>query len=238
MVKQKAIKKIYPDTMSITDKISTAFRLCGKGLAEKPANFPIKTADEILTKYNVNNKLLDYSCGWGVRLLSALRNNIDYYGTDPNYLLCDRLDQLANDYKNICNNNTKVDIRKHGSEIFVPEWENTFGLAFSSPPYFNLEDYKVGDQSYYDGVTYDEWISNYMAATISNIYKYLIKEGYFVINIKNFKNYDLIQDVGNICKNVGFKLHDKMLLKNNLRTGISNHHNNEDIFIYIKDNNQ
>ena len=57
----------------------------------KPSNFPIKTVDYIINKYNINDKYYDFSCGWGVRLLSSFRNNISYYGTDPNNILVQRL---------------------------------------------------------------------------------------------------------------------------------------------------
>lgn len=210
-------KKVFPDTMSLAKKIETAFRLCGFGTAAKPANFPIKAADEILRQYNVNDKFYDYACGWGTRLLSSLRNHIDYYGTDPNYLLCDNLIAMADEYKSCCNNDSFVDIRKQGSEVFVSEWENTFGLAFSSPPYFNLEDYRVGKQSYTDGVTYEDWLSNYLRPTIANIYKYLINGGFFAININNFNNYnkfDLVGDAVKLATDTGFEIYDIHTLKN------------------------
>lgn len=232
--KTEANKKVYPDNLSISEKIATAFRLCGKGLAEKPANFPLKSCNEILKKYNVNNRFYDYSCGWGIRLLSALSNGIDYFGTDPNYLLCDRLYKMSYDFKNICNASSIVDIRKHGSEIFVEEWRNQFGIAFSSPPYYNLEDYRIGNQSYKIGMAYKQWLDGFMYQTIKNIYEYLIDDGYFIINIKNYQKYHLIEDVLSICERIGFTLYAKEILENNKRVGIANNSTNEDIFVFTK----
>ena len=88
------------------------------------------------------------------------------------------------------------------------------GLAFSSPPYYNLEDYKIGNQSYKIGVTYDVWKMNYLIPTIKNIYKYLINDGFFCINIKNFKHYNLVEDVRIIAENVGFSFITIELLSN------------------------
>lgn len=93
--------------------------------------------------------------------------------------------QLANDYKTSIKRTNIIDIKKQGSETFVPEWENTIGLAFSSPPYFSLEDYKIGKQSWHEGVTYDNWLNNYMYPTLDNCIKYLIQNGLLAINIKN-----------------------------------------------------
>ena len=175
--------KVFLPNEGVRRKLDTAFRIGGRTIASRPSNFPIKTVDEILKKYNINNNYYDFSCGWGSRLTSALKNKVNYFGTDPNYLLTEKLVQLGNDYKNTLNQETIVDIRTQGSEIFVPEWENTIGVAFSSPPYYCLEDYKIGNQSYKEGITYNQWKENYLVPTIKNIYKYLIPAGFFIINI-------------------------------------------------------
>lgn len=230
-------KKIFPDSDSQIKKIETAMRLGGKGVATKPANFPIKTIDEVLERFNVNNNWYDFSCGWGARLTGALKNNVNYYGTDPNYLLTERLQQLSDDYKtSIGNYDIITDIRTQGSEVFNPDWENKMGLAFSSPPYFYLEDYKVGNQSYKEGTSYKEWKDNYLRPTIENIYLYLIQEGYFLLNINNFDKYDLVKDVKDIASDCGFNYIGDFKLKNIQRcksTGGFND-NSERILVFIK----
>ena len=195
-------------------KLDTAFRIGGRTIASRPSNFPIKTVDKILEKYNTNNYWYDFSCGWGSRLTGALKNKCNYLGTDPNYLLVEKLKQMSKDYK-VTNNIHRgiVDIRAVGSEVFIPEWENKVGLAFSSPPYFDLEDYKIGEQSYKEGVTYKEWVDNYLEPTIKNIYKYLIVNGFFCINIKNIESYNLIQDLFRICKKNGFEFKEILELE-------------------------
>ena len=235
-------KKVFPDTMTNCQKIETAFRLCGKGVASKPANFPIKTVDEILENYNINNNYYDFSCGWGARLTSALKNKVNYFGTDPNYLLTEKLERLGKDYKETLKQDTIVDIRTQGSEIFVPEWENKIGVAFSSPPYFYLEDYKIGNQSYKEGTSYKEWKENYLKPTFQNIYYYLIQEGYFILNINNFKEFNLVEDSIEIAKDIGFELIGEHKLKNIKRcygtTSVDNkggiNDNSERILVFMK----
>lgn len=242
MGKSKDNKKVFPDTMSNCEKVETAFRLCGKGVASKPSNFPIKTIDEILEKYNVNNNYYDFSCGWGARLTSALKNKINYFGTDPNYILVERLQQLGKDYNETLNQNTIVDIKNTGSEIFNEDWENKIGLAFSSPPYFYLEDYKIGNQSYKVGMSYDNWKNDYLKKTFRNIYLYLIEEGYFLLNINNFQNYKLIEDSIKLAEDIGFKLLGEHKLNNikrcygtvaeNNKGGFND--NSEKILVFVK----
>lgn len=231
-------KKVFLDTDSVRRKIDTIFRIGAMGLVSRPSNFPIKNVDEILKKYNVNNNWYDFSCGWGARLTGALKNKVNYYGTDPNYLLTDRLCSLATDYKNTLNQNTIVDIRTQGSETFISEWENKMGVAFSSPPYFDLEDYKIGNQSYKEGTTYRDWLNYYLEPTIKNIYKYLVDDGVFLINIKNLNEYKLVDDVFNISKKIGFNFIEAIPLelckKSNIKEKSGFSGIDEQIYVFSK----
>lgn len=229
--------KVFPPTTSDIKNIETAMRLGGKGVASKPTNFPIKTVDQILSRYNVNDNWYDFSCGWGARLTGALKNKVNYFGTDPNFMLVERLEQLAKDYKSVVDCDTTVDIRVTGSEVYNADWENKIGLAFSSPPYFYLEDYKIGKQSWSEGTSYDDWKNNYLKPTIRNIYYYLIDEGYFLLNINNFNGFNLVEDSIEIAEEMGFKFVDVEYLKNIERckstTGFND--NSEKILVFIKD---
>jgi hypothetical protein len=184
-------KKVFPDSMSLAKKIETAFRLCGIRYCVKLPNFPLKVASEIIKKYNVNGNYYDYSCGWGTRLLGSLQNNVNYFGTDPNDELVPMLRSLYNDFTCVNTNNTSTcNIRCHGSQRFVEEWKGKMGLCFSSPPYFSLEDYGIGDeQSYKRGMTYQEWRDGYIPQTVRNCHDYLVPGGYFIFNVKSFKDY-------------------------------------------------
>lgn len=223
------------DSNNMATNIDTAIRLGGHNIASLPPNFPMKIARNIVKKYNINNNWYDFSCGWGVRLICAMSSGVNYYGTDPNYLLTERLEQLARDYSENVGLNTSVDIRTQGSEIFIPEWENKMGLAFSSPPYFDLEDYVIGKQSYNADVSYIEWKENYLRPTLINIYKYLTDNGILAFNIKNSKTYKLADDTKTIADECGFQLVDIELLTNNQRITSSGPINNaENIFIFKK----
>lgn len=231
-------KKVFPEEEPLIRNIDTAIRLGGKSYAKFPTNYPIKSVRTILSKYSINDNYYDFSCGWGSRLLGALSTNKNYYGTDPNYLLIEKLQELTNDYKKIIHNNNIVDLRAQGSEIFIQEWENKMGIAFSSPPYYNLEDYKIGEQSYKPGITYEVWLKTYLEPTIFNIYKYLVNTAYFCINIKNVNNYLLANDTKNIAEQIGFTFITNELLNNNTRnTPNGAIDNNEYIYIFQKNIN-
>lgn len=190
---------MFPEDTSLVKNIETAIQLGGKTYAKIPTQFPMRAANTILEKYNINNNFYDFSCGWGIRLMSALKYNINYFGTDPNVELCKKLDELTIDWLENIKSNSKVTIYPHGSEIFIPELEDKIGLAFSSPPYFSLEDYKIGKQSWHEGMNYNEWLEKYMYPTLNNCIKYLIYNGYLAINVKN-TTVPIATDINNYLK--------------------------------------
>ena len=227
--------KVFKPEVSMGYNIERAIALGGKGYAKVPTQFPFQAVQYIMSNYNVNNCVYDFSCGWGSRLLGALKYNINYYGTDPNYKLCERLVELTTDYKQIIKRDNVVDIRSSGSEIFIPEWENKMGLCFSSPPYFSLEDYKYGKQSWNPSVNYDQWLNNYLYPTLNNTIKYLINGGILAINIKD-TNVPIATDVNKYLES-RLKYLDTIPLKNIKRlksTGGLTDTTDEGIYIYKK----
>lgn len=182
----------------VISNLNTAFRLNSYNIAQLPSNFPMKTTRYILNKYNVNNNYFDFSCGWASRMLTSISENINYFGTDPNFELVEKLEQINDDFKKVNKTETNVKIYTQGSEIFIDELKNKIGIAFSSPPYFTLEDYKIGNQSI-NNRDYNKWLTDYLEKTIINISEYLISGGYFIINIKSFKTFNMLEDTYNIA---------------------------------------
>ena len=204
--KMKQNQNVYKPEWTLATKMYKMFAIAGKRFASPPTLFPLAVVDRVLAKYNVNGEWYDYSCGWGTRMLGAMRNHVNYHGTDPNNLLCERLDELKSDYCSVSQIDTEAEIVCGGSEVFHPEWENRIGLAFSSPPYFDLEDYSVGaGQSWKPGMSYRDWISGYAVPTMLNIWKYLVPGGNFIVNIKNIGKNRLADNWSEIARRIGFE---------------------------------
>ena len=228
--------KVFKPEVSMGYNIERAIALGGKGYAKVPTQFPFQAVQYIMSNYNINNCVYDFSCGWGSRLLGALKYNINYYGTDPNYKLCEKLKELTIDYKQTIKRDNIIDIRSSGSEIFIPEWENKMGLCFSSPPYFSLEDYKYGNQSWKINIDYNQWLNNYLYPTLDNVIKYLIKDGILAINIKD-TDVPIATNVNSYLKNKLTYL-NTVPLKNIKRlksTGGLTNTTDEGIYIYKKE---
>ena len=222
--------KAKPKFYSSDDLLSNFLlhlRLGGHRIVAKVGNYPIKSVKQILKKYNTNNNYYDYSCGWGSRMMGSLAMGVNYFGTDPNQELTEKLRELYKEFNHFTD--TSVDIRTQGSEIFIPEFKGKMGLAFSSPPYFNLEEYstKIID-------TYQEWLDTYWTETVKNIYEYLTPNGYFLLNIKSFEKIDLEKDMSNIVLSNGFEFIKFETLEMSTRQNGYNDENTEKIFVFKK----
>lgn len=200
-------EEVYPTSTPKIRNIETAFRLGGKGVASKPSNFKLDKTIDIIKKYNVNDNYYDPSCGWGVRMVGSLACGINYYGTDPNYKLTERLKELSFLFRDIDLFAPVVDVLTQGSEIYIPKLENTIGLVFTSPPYFFLEDYRIGEQSTKNYPNYKDWLNKYLRKTLENCYNYMVKGGYILININDYDKYKLGQDTEKLLQEVGFNFY-------------------------------
>lgn len=216
-------QKVFWSGTPLGERIKTAFRLCGIRCCRKVPQFPLRAINELLEQYTKpGDNYLDFSCGWGVRALSAMVNNVNYFGTDPNSKLIEKIEEMHDDYEDVTATKHKMDLRAQGSEIFIPEWENKMDFIFSSPPYFALEIYNSENQSYTEGMSYDDWLKNWAIPTIDNIHKYLKPNGTFAINIKDIEYmhtaYLLERDFLSLIESRGFKHVDTHKLKNIKRT--------------------
>jgi 16S rRNA G966 N2-methylase RsmD len=225
--------KVFPPKTNIIKNVNTVFRIAPSGTAPKVSNFPYKTMLSLLDKYNINNNYYDYSCGWGIRLLSSLSKNVNYYGTEPNTKLVEQLNKLKDCYIETTNSKSNVKIYNHGSETYIPELKNKMGLIFSSPPYYNFEDYNLSEID-----TYENWLNNYWTDTVINIKKYMTKDGHFLLNIKDIKGYNLVSDMTNIITNNGFFYIETLELKNINRIFLKQNDRNTNESIYVFGKNQ
>lgn len=156
-----------------------------------------------------NQVFITGNCGFGARMLGCLASqyNYKYLGTDPNSELFVSLNKFA---PFVCDNldrDRDYDIRCQGSEVFVPEWENTVDMSFSSPPYFTMELYSDDEgQSVNKYKEYDAWVKNYVQGTLNNIYRYTKKGGIHAVNLKNTDGKRMLEDWCLCALRAGFKL--------------------------------
>lgn len=142
-------------------------------------------AIEIYTKYKPTS-VLDFTCGWGGRLVGACALNIpNYIGIDINTNLINPYLEMKSFFKNI--SETNVDIFFESAVTFDYS-KITYDMVLTSPPYYFLEKYS-NNETYNNSKT--EMKNNFYVPVISNTYKYLQKGGYYCLNI----NKEIYEDI-------------------------------------------
>ena len=258
----------------------SAFQIFRLSLNSQPAvNFPPLTARLLYEKCTDHIEqdeplnIYDPSAGWGGRILGAMASmkRIHYIGTDPN--TDNYIDELGKSrYEYVADF-----FNEHGLETnpFWEEEKNTYhvfqegsehignhpdfqqykgklDLVFTSPPYFDREQYSDDDaQSFKSYPLYHDWRDNFLRPTLENAYNSLKSDRYLLWNIADIKigkstfhpleqdSIDIIESLGGECKG---KL--KMLMASMIGVDQSNVKNSvavdgvtqkyEPIFIFYK----
>ena len=227
-------------------KLKRAIKICYDMREGNKLVYPtaIRRALELVTGENIQNfkpqnaralaehlcpvlwgNVYDYSAGYGGRLLGISCSNMsyNYIGIDPNTETI----KYLNYFNEILDEAVgfKGKIIQNVSEEYQPK---DIDLAFSSPPYFNLEKYSDEEtQCMVRYRTLDEWFSGYAEPTIENIYNSLNQDGIFATNIADYKTYGkkeykVVDDWIALSERVGFRHVGTIKMMLNTRPGVGN----------------
>lgn len=187
--------------------------------------------------------VLDYSAGFGGRMLASMSLGLEYIGIDPSTDTCDNLNKLGECIRSV--NNVNFSIYEMGSEEELPETlVNSVDFAFSSPPYFNLEVYTDDDTQCYNKFNnLDDWFEGYVRPTIRNIYLSLKNGKHYAVNIADFKSggkdINFVSEWIRISEEEGFVYEKQIFMKLQARRGVGHDVKNtktkqEGIFVFKK----
>jgi SAM-dependent methyltransferase len=189
------------------------------------SNFKPSVAKYIYDTYAPKNgKVLDPCHGYAGRLLGALASHIsEYTGVDPCFktwrgavTLNGKIKKLTKErnehllVKEVTIPTAKL-IRSPFEDTDLPS--NYYDLAFTSPPYFNLEKYsEEDDQSFKRYPEYKLWEKNFLAILIEKAYLALKPGGYFAINVgggelSSYVPESMEESVLRLCKQVFGDIH-------------------------------
>jgi len=201
--------------------------LANSRLAFKASIFNPTVAKCLYSLFGQEGSIIyDYSMGFGQRLTGflSLPWSMTYLGADPWEKSYNSNQEIYNFISNkVPGLNKKVELNCIGSENYCPtQYMSKVDLAFSSPPYYNLETYcNENNQAYSQG--YDGFINQWWKLTASNINKLLTKNGKFIINVKeNVDGFNLAEDMINVAKDFGFEVKDTYYLKLNRNATFKN----------------
>lgn len=145
-------------------------------------------------------KVLDPSSGWGDRLIAFTSMNVkEYIGFDPN-------ENLQKGYNKIIKTITKFNNSKNHYEV-IPDgfensnYENYFDIVFTSPPYFDIEEYDNNEkQSIKKYSSQDKWKNIFFKKYIENCVKAVKSGGIIFIHISNNKEFKIVDFLMNEMK--------------------------------------
>jgi hypothetical protein len=143
-------------------------------------------------------KILDFSAGWGDRLIAAMAYGAKkYIATDPNLdLRKGHLDMVKTFYPLAFPNAElpEKDFPKDFQIIYEPfqtaniPKDEKFNLIFTSPPFFDFETYsKHQGQSILQFPKFESWMKGFFITSLKKGWDLLETGGYMVIHIKDMK---------------------------------------------------
>lgn len=170
--------------------------------------------------------VLDFSSGYGGRMIGAMTSNMRYHytGIDPNTKTYNSLLALGCLINEVIG--TDFDLNCLGSEDFNPE-PGKYDAAFSSPPYFNLEIYSdepTQCMNRYNNV--DAWFDFYVAPTLRMVHTALAPGSIYAVNIADYKvakeHFKIVDRWLELSKSLNFEFIETVKMMLNVRPGVGN----------------
>jgi hypothetical protein len=158
------------------------------------SNFRATAAKAIYARYSADGeRVLDFSSGYGGRLLGCLTLPREYFGLDPCRAQVKGLRRMLAQLTALVATPGRATITQACAEELLPSLAaSSCSLVFSSPPYFNNERYSTEPtQSYIKFPTYEQWLDGFLKSVLVEAHRILEPGGYCILNIANVKGFKL-----------------------------------------------
>lgn len=162
-------------------RILTSFRKT-KGVS----NFRPTAAKALIHRHSPpSGRVLDFSAGFGGRLLGCLTLDRTYVGFEPCQQQFDGLQTMWKSIDRVASTSCMVRLHKACAEDAMPRHESeSFDLIFTSPPYFDRERYSnEPTQSYIRYPRYSTWRKAFLHFVIAESHRLLKREGVLLLNV-------------------------------------------------------
>ena len=155
------------------------------------SQFKPNAAKALYDYFDVKN-VLDFSAGWGDRLAGfyASLNTELYVGLDPrveNHPIYHKQAKYYSELLTMFEKKKEVFFHAEPAEDFdYSEYNDTFDIVFTSPPYFNVERYSYDDtQSWVRYKTINDWNKDFLHKAIEKMWPSIRSGGKLCVNISD-----------------------------------------------------
>lgn len=218
-------------------EIRTSLEMIGGGFA---TNYKCMNAKALIEAYTPKGgTVYDFASGFGGRMLGTLssKNDYKYVAVEPCEETFKNLQVLGEYIEDVTKRQNSYELHMVGSEEFVGE-PCSVDFAFSSPPYFNLEQYSNEEtQCYVKYPTLEEWFDGYVSKTIDNIHYMLKDDCYYAVNIADFNNgskrVEFVDKWIELSEERGFKFVKEISMKLQSRVGVGHEKDKKREGIYV-----
>lgn len=182
-----------------------------------PSVFPPLVAKWVCDNYLArNSRVLDPCAGWSSRLLGSLASEkmVHYTGTDPSEKTFQGLKKTVEDLF-LTERST---ILKVTAEDYETK-ESSFDLIFTSPPFYDKEEYAPGDQTQVriKFPTWTSFVNEWMFLVLKKWFKFLKEGGLLILNTSNSKTQKLTDVFLEQALKVGFVLKEMKRIRFGVR---------------------
>lgn len=155
----------------------------------------------VIEMFNAKN-VLDMSSGWGDRLIGAMLSNINSYtGVDPNPCLHPHYEQIIKLFRSrSVNPKAEYTMINDGFQNITID-KSIFDLVYTSPPYFDYEQYSTDDNQSVSSVdTEDNWLEKFMYKAMIKCINGIEMGGHLVFYFSQERNKGYIEKWLRWCK--------------------------------------
>ena len=178
--------------------------------AASVSNYRPMIARAVITKYSPpHGRVLDFSAGYGGRLLGALAAGRSYLGIEPNRAQVSGFHRMLRALASADFSLPQVRILNGRAERELPTIPGASAdLVFSSPPFFNWEHYSHSStQSFKRYPQYHLWQGRFLWPVVAESFRVLRCAGYLVLNVSNGNRLPSSGHVKELAARAGFRLH-------------------------------
>lgn len=225
--------KFWPDRRCWNAQcVRGLFRIYGGG---RVSNFRPAAARALIANHSGDgSRVVDFSAGFGGRLLGCMTLNRSYLGIEPASRQLVGLRAMSRSLAKF--SSAQVELRKGCAEDILRTLPcRSADLVISSPPYFKTEKYsRESSQSYCRYPTYEEWKYQFLSEIIRCSHRLLDRRGLLIMNVANTPRHHIASDVATLAKPFFRTLKTLKLLMRSRPTQVSSSYRWEPVFIFGK----